>query len=347
MIRASAPGRCGIIGNPTDMYGGSVLSCTIPQRAYVTIAPADTLTLETNGETRRPRQRSDFRLQDDRFDIPRAVLSHLRLYDLGVRIAYTSDIPFRSGLSSSTALLAAVLFALQRYQGLIGNSNFEFRTSNRHHFAELARFIELNRLGIVCGYQDAYMVTFGGLNYMEFRDKEFYRHMDEEPYATIEPLTCSNPLPLIVAHTGVEHASGTVHKPIRERWLDGEAAVVEGYRRIERLAREGKRALLDSDWPRLGRLMNENHAIQRELGGSGPANERLIAAALAAGALGAKLAGAGSGGTIIALHPQPQSLAPALLAAGATFILYPQPMPGVQEEPVDEEQVDKEQVDKE
>jgi galactokinase/mevalonate kinase-like predicted kinase len=326
MIRASAPGRCGIIGNPTDMYGGSVLSCTIPQRAYVTVASAETLILETHGETLRPRQRSDFRLQGDLFDIPRAVLSHLRLYDLRVRIAYTSDIPFRAGLSSSTALLAALLFALQRYQGLF---------YHRHHFAELARFIELNRLGIVCGYQDAYMVTFGGLNYMEFRDKEFYRHVDEEPYAAIEPLTpTTNPLPFIVAHTGVEHASGTVHKPIRERWLEGEPAVVEGYRRIGRLAREGKRAFLNSDWVRLGWLMNENHAIQRDLGGSGPANERLIAAALAAGALGAKLAGAGSGGTIIALHPQPESLAPALLAAGATFILYPQPMPGVQEEPI-------------
>jgi galactokinase/mevalonate kinase-like predicted kinase len=333
MIRASAPGRCGIIGNPTDMYGGSVLSCTIPQRAYVTVAPAEALILETSSghtdvkETRLPRQRSDFRLQGDRFDIPRAVLSHLRLYDLRVRIAYTSDVPFQAGLSSSTALLAALLFALQRYQGL---------SYHRHHFAELARFIELNRLDIVCGYQDAYMVTFGGLNYMEFRDKEFYRHVDEEPYATIEPLpTGSNPLPFIVAHTGVERGSGTVHKPIRERWLEGEPAVVEGYRRIGRLAREGKRAFLDSDWPRLGRLMNENHAIQRDLGGSGPANERLIATALAAGTLGAKLAGAGSGGTIIALHPQPESLAPALLAAGATFILYPQPVPGVQEEPAD------------
>jgi len=328
MIRASAPGRCGIIGNPTDMYGGSVLSCTIPQRAYVTVAPAEALILETNGETRLPRQRSDFRLQGDRFDIPRAILSHLRLYDLRARIAYTSDVPFQAGLSSSTALLAAMLFALQRYQGL---------SYHRHHFAELARFIELNRLGIVCGYQDAYMVTFGGLNYMEFRDKEFYRHVDEESYATIEPLTPStNPLPFIVAHTGVERSSGTVHKPIRERWLEGEPAVIEGYRRIGRLAREGKRAFLDSDWVRLGRLMNENHAIQRDLGGSGPANERLIAAALAAGALGAKLAGAGSGGTIIALHPQPESLAPALLAAGATFILYPQPVPGVQEEPTED-----------
>ena len=43
-VVASAPGRCGIIGNPTDMYGGSVLSCTIAERGYVAVRPADRLT---------------------------------------------------------------------------------------------------------------------------------------------------------------------------------------------------------------------------------------------------------------------------------------------------------------
>ena len=82
-------------------------------------------------------------------------------------------------------------------------------------------------MGVICGYQDAYMVTFGGLNYMEFRDKEFYRPVDEELFATVESLTSPvQPLPFILAHTGVQHLSGTVHKPLRERWLDGDEAVV-------------------------------------------------------------------------------------------------------------------------
>jgi mevalonate kinase len=63
----------------------------------------------------------------------------------------------------------------------------------------------------------------------------------------------------------------------------------------------GKKALMLEDWRTMATLMNENHAIQRDLGGSGESNERLIAAALAAGAPAAKLAGAGDGGTIIAL----------------------------------------------
>ncbi len=49
-ILASAPGRCGIIGNPTDMYGGSVLSCSIAPRAYALVEPADRLTLVSLGQ---------------------------------------------------------------------------------------------------------------------------------------------------------------------------------------------------------------------------------------------------------------------------------------------------------
>jgi galactokinase/mevalonate kinase-like predicted kinase len=326
-IRATAPGRCGIVGNPTDMYGGSVLSCSIPRRASVTLTDCDALTLETAGQTRVLRDRTDFHIQGDRFDVPRAVLSHLRLYDLRIRLTYDSDIPYQGGLSGSTALVAATLCAILRRQGA---------SYHRHHFAELVRYVELNRMGIICGYQDAYMVTFGGLNYMEFRDKEFYRAVADEPYATMEPLAAlASDLPFILAHTGVRHHSGAVHRPFRERWLDGEQAVVEGYLRIGKLAREGKRAFLDGDWERLARLMTENHAIQRDLGGSGPENEILIAAALDGGALAAKLAGAGSGGTIIALHPTPQSLEDPLRAAGAVDILYPAPLPGVRDEPVE------------
>jgi galactokinase/mevalonate kinase-like predicted kinase len=187
-------------------------------------------------------------------------------------------------------------------------------------------------LKVVCGYQDAYMCTFGGLNFMEFRGKQFYRRAEAELFATVEPLMAHVArLPFVLAFTGVEHASSAVHKPIRERWLEGEAEVVEGYRRITEIARAGKKALILEDWPQLGRLMNDNHAIQRGLGGSGESNERLISAALRAGAPGAKLAGAGDGGTIIALWPKPDTavLEEALRLAGASATYRLEVGPGV------------------
>lgn len=212
-----------------------------------------------------------------------------------------------------------VVALLQGFLTWSGEENSLYR------LAERARYLELNYLKVVCGYQDAYMCTFGGLNDMDFRGKQFYREAESELYATIEPLSgYVRTLPFVLVHTGVQQASGAVHKPIRERWLERESDVVEGYKRITEIARIGKKALLTEDWPLLGRMMKENHAIQRDLGGSGESNEELIQAALQAGALGAKLAGAGHGGTIIALWPWPDTakLEQALLRAAASKI-YP------------------------
>jgi len=226
-------------------------------------------------------------------------------------------------MAGSTALLVTLLRGLLVWLG---------QDSQLYQLAERARYVELNFLKVVCGYQDAYMSTFGGLCFMDFRGKQFYRKAEAELYATIEPLAAYvSQLPFVLAHTGIQHASSAVHRPIRERWLEGEPEVVEGYKRITEIARAGKKALLVEDWPSLGRLMNDNHAIQRALGGSGESNERLISAALDAGALGAKLAGAGDGGTIIALWPWLEStrLEEALSEVGASAFFRPEVAPGV------------------
>jgi galactokinase/mevalonate kinase-like predicted kinase len=318
----SAPGRAGIIGNPTDMYGGAVLSCSVGMRARVTVTPAPELILETNGQECRITNRDDLRPRGERFDVARAILDYMRLPSLACRVRYESEIPLRSGLSGSTALVVSLLQALLAWQG---------EYPSRYQLAERARYIELNYLKVVCGYQDAYMCSFGGLNYMDFRGKQFYREAEAELFATVEPLADYVPeLPFVLGLTGVQRNSGAIHKPLRERWLEGEAAVVEGYKRITMIARRGKKALLMADWPRLGQLMNENHAIQRDLGGSGEPNERLVAAALEAGAPGAKLAGAGHGGTIIALWPWEDAtpLETALREAGAAKVYRLEAAPG-------------------
>jgi len=89
---------------------------------------------------------------------------------------------------------------------------------------------------------------------------------------------------------------------------------------------------LEGDWGLLARLMNENHRIQQRLGASGEENDRFIEVALSEGALAAKLAGAGGGGTILALldpDDDPDRLGAALRKYGATEVLIPKPSPGV------------------
>jgi galactokinase/mevalonate kinase-like predicted kinase len=332
-IVASAPGRAGILGNPTDGYGGSVLSCSLEQRARVALHPSDGLEVAIGEETVRLRGTPDFQLKKDRFDVARAVLRFFRLYDLPLRIEVSTTIPIQAGLAGSTAILTAMVTALRHW--------LEQPPWEKHYLAEIVRAIELNYLEIQCGYQDQYMSVFGGLNYMDFRGKEHYRHLRGESYGTIENLDAYVPrLPLLIAHTGRRRVSGQVLRPVRERWEEGDREVVEGYRRIAELARQGKRALLEGNWNLLARLMNENHRIQQRLGASGEENDRFIELALAEGALAAKLAGAGGGGTILALldpDDDPARLGVALRHQGAAEVITPKPSPGVRLECGEEE----------
>jgi mevalonate kinase len=91
----------------------------------------------------------------------------------------------------------------------------------------------------------------------------------------------------------------------------------------------GKKALLLGDWDTLGELMNENYELVENLIGCGEANTKLIKAALRHGAKGAKLSGAGRGGTIIALHDDPDWLGQRLLEEGAARLIRLQPSQGL------------------
>jgi galactokinase/mevalonate kinase-like predicted kinase len=323
MIVSTAPGRCGIVGNPTDMYGGSVISCSTVERARCTIMDSPGLTISVSGFVQMIRTPDDMRLQGNYLDIPKAVLTYFELTpaNFRCRLSASSEIPESAGLAGSTALVVAVLGAVLEKMGV---------EMDRFSIAETARKIEYRVMGITCGYQDQHMAAFGGLNYMDFRGKERLAQDENEPLATVEPLQSTvGELPIVVAHTGIMRNSGVVHKSIRQRWTEGETAVVEGYLRIAELAWLGKKAMLNHDWDALGDLMNENHHIQRALGGSGPQNDYLIDICLANGALGAKLAGAGQGGTIVALTLEPDRTVLALRDAGAERIIWPRPVEGV------------------
>ncbi|MFY9175744.1 MAG: hypothetical protein WAO80_00035, partial [Caldicoprobacterales bacterium] len=128
------------------------------------------------------------------------------------------------------------------------------------------------------------------------------------------------------AHTGIKHHSGSFHKPIRDRWLEGDKQVVDGYNEIAHIAREGKTALIRQDWDELGYLMNKNHEIQDSISNSGEQNNYMIKVAKDNGALAAKLAGAGGGGTIIALTLDPERTKQALIEAGAEEFIELEPL---------------------
>ncbi len=335
MIRVTAPGRGGIIGNPSDIYGGTVVACTIGECADVTVSSSPRLIFDVYGHFQLVD--SEEKLANDPelhfLNVGKAVWRYLRQSEyVGTgpgridpettfHVRAHSAIPLMSGCAGSTAMLMAIL------AGLL--AHFEIPIE-RHELAELARRIERHELDVQCGFQDQYMIAYGGLNCVDLRGKESHAEGPEAPYACVEPLTDAVPhLPFILANTGVQRHSGQYHAAPRKRWEEGDPARVAGFERIGELGRLGKKALIRADWPRLGELMNENHALVSDLIGAGEINQQLIDAALADGALGAKLSGAGRGGTIIVLHEDPEWMGQQLLAAGAERLVRLIPSPGL------------------
>jgi len=324
-IRASAPGRAGIVGNPSDMYGGTVISTAVPLRARCTLEPAARLTFQSSTQLLTP---DTLELAGDAFDVCRVALQGLgfTVESAPFALRIETDIPAQSGLAGSSALLTAIVACLLHYRGEA------WRTP--HALAERVRRIEAQLLQVACGYQDFYMAVWGGLNLMEFRDKQGLGADPDEPWATVEPLTGylrGVQIPLWLATTGGTRFSGAVHANLRARWEAGERSVVDGMQRIGRLARDAKRALLEQDWTHLAHLMNENYAIIRDLGGSGESLDQLVACAREHGALGAKLAGAGgAGGTVILLTLTPEQTLPAVRELAERVIPIAPCAPGVE-----------------
>jgi galactokinase/mevalonate kinase-like predicted kinase len=308
------------------MYGGSVISCSTTERATCTLeSTSRDIVIEVSGDRQVLTRREDLDLAGDRLDVAKAVLAALGVVPGKTRpfmLTASTAIPMQAGLAGSTAILTTITGCVATHLG---------QTYNRYQMAELVRKIEDEVMRCVCGFQDHYMTVFGGLNYMDFRGKvSAERQNAASPYATIESLASHvGHLPVVLAHTGVKHHSGTVHKTMRDRWVEGDPEAIDGFKKIELLARLGKKALLIGDWAALADLMTENHAIVRNLGGSGASNEALIEAALKGGAMAAKLAGAGAGGTIIALTLEPEITTKALVDAGADAIIYPAASPGL------------------
>lgn len=297
-VSFSAPGRAGIIGNPSDMYGGCVISCSTPVRNRCTVEEADEWSLP-----------EDTRLWD-------AATQRIPLSGK-YKVTWETDVPRSSGLSGSTALLAATVACVSILAG-------QELPDDMREFAELVRDIELREAGIVCGYQDAYMCVLGGMSRLDFKGKH---PIDSGPLGSVLPINLPGEFLLIT--TGVERLSGSVHGPIRDRWLAGDP---DAKSLIDELTKIAQSVAVSKDPGLLVEGMNRNFQIIQELGGSGEAIDRLVQDCMDNGALAAKLAGAGMGGTVIALTDNAQELQQRLTKIGYTRFLVPTPTQGLRRE---------------
>lgn len=134
-----------------------------------------------------------------------------------------------------------------------------------------------------------------------------------------EPFLPAHPFRLVIADSGIGVPTREVVGQVRRAWERDPARHEALFDAIAAVVHRVRAALEAGDVETVGALLDENQRLLAELGVSSPWLDRLVTAAREAGALGAKLAGAGRGGNVIALVTERDAarVAGALRAAGA------------------------------
>jgi len=220
----------------------------------------------------------------------------LGIADEGFALRIRGDLPIGMGLGGSAALAVAILRALAKAADLAVDP-----TVIAAHAHEIERLFHGTPSGV-----DSTAAAYGGLLWFE-----------AGPPPRHERLRLPRDLPLVVVLSRTVHSTAVTVGSLRAR----AAAAPEVYRpvfaAVGELVRAARHAIEADERSRLGELMTMNHGLLRACGVSTPELDDIVDAALAAGASGAKLTGAGGGGAVIALPVgDPQPLSAALAAAG-------------------------------
>ncbi len=127
-------------------------------------------------------------------------------------------------------------------------------------------------------------------------------------------------IPLIIANTKVPRSTARLVAAVAER-LERRGTILRYiFDSISNIVEQGRDALKKGDLSHLGELMDINHGLLHGLGVSHPLLDKYVWIAREAGALGAKLTGAGGGGCMIALaedSEKAQLIKEALISVGA------------------------------
>lgn len=331
----SIPARINLLGNPSDGVEGdfATLSTAINLFAHARITPAQDWVFQQSPQNNQGKLPHPSHVQvyhrhterlpyDGELDLLKGAFNLLRETSAefekkaatqGFHLTVWSEVPRQSGLGGSSLFVLLALAAFRAFFAL------DPRLHHNYYLAELAQRVEARELGITCGYADRYVPLFGGIAYIDYRGKLFQQEMHAEPYATYERLdSWIKHLPIVIVATGIEHSSGDIHGVMRQKYLHEYRSWKQGgstpppmmlfMSQAWETAWKGKIALLRGDLDTFGELMNQNHFIIDEMmkycgfpDGAGWVNNLFITQSLRAGAMGAKLTGAGGGGSVFAL----------------------------------------------
>lgn len=201
----------------------------------------------------------------------------------GLAVRLCSEIPIGCGMGSSAALAVALVRALAAREG---------REAGFEECFERAFAVERVFHGNPSGVDHAVSALGGVVRYLRAGPR-------------VTPLRGLARVRLVVANTGQPGNTAEMVARVRARQPETE------FREIAALV-----AAAEGAWPRVGPLLDANHALLARLGVSTPRLDATCAAMRAAGAQGAKLAGAGGGGVCFALV-DPETEGPVARAAAA------------------------------
>ncbi len=301
VISASAPGKIILFGEHAVVYDRPAIAVPVTQVKATAEIKARTGNLQiTAADLGRSFLLDDAPPNDPLATAVRLTLEQLKASPPAATILVRSTIPIASGLGSGAAVSVAIIRALASYLGArLGNeiiSDLAFRVEKIHH-------------GTPSGI-DNNVVTF-------CRPVYFRRG---RPVQTFQIET---PFQLLIADTGILSPTKVTVGDVRRGRQVRPAHYEALFDQIGQVVERARAAIESGQVYRLGALMMRNQALLEQLNVSSPQLETLSQAALAAGAEGAKLSGAGGGGNLIVLvQPEVEAaVSQALLRAGAVNVI--------------------------
>ena len=223
------------------------------------------------------------------------ILSIIKLIhpDYGFELSLCSDFPMKSGLGGSAVVAASILGCFN-----------QFRTDkwDQYELAELAYQAERLYLDIAGGWQDQYATIFGGFNFMEFRKDQNVIHplrLDPETILELEES-------LVLCDSGTIHDSGEVHNDQKKEMAKYD--IKELVNQNVELTYKMRNYLLRGQLLEFGKALDIAWHLKKQFSSriTNKELDNIYNTAIANGALGGKLLGAGGGGFFLFFVPASQ-----------------------------------------
>lgn len=290
MIISRTPLRVSLFGGGSDIpahyrrHGGAVLSTAVDKAVYVTVSP------KFDDAVRVSYSRTEEVTHASQIEHP-LVREALALLEIegGIEITSVADIPAKgTGLGSSSTFTVGLLNALHAFSG---------RPASAEQLAREACHVEIERCGEPIGKQDQYAAAFGGFNLIRFNpdDSVEVRKVICDP-AALADLQGR----MLFFYTGLTRSASALLAEMSAGISAGGPAA-SGAGQLVAMAEQAYGHLCAGDVDALGPMLDAAWQIKREMhsGISNPDIDASYAAAMAAGAEGGKLLGAGGGGFLM------------------------------------------------